>query len=153
MTSISSTSRFFNNFFQKHPLEVFCKKMVFLTISQNLQENICARVSFLMKLQAEAFSCEFREIFQNPFFQNTFGRLLLFFFWKFNFIVTLLASFFIHHKFWSNERIFFNLNFKGNESRYMGLFVFSGSIRKLFSIDCVNIHLFSIFFSIDFCPV
>ena len=28
--------------------------------------------------------------------------------------------------------------------------VFSGSIKKLFSIDCVNIYLFSIFFSKDF---
>ena len=31
--------------------EVFCKK-VFLKISQNLQEKTCARVSFLLKLQA-----------------------------------------------------------------------------------------------------
>ena len=31
--------------------EVFCKKVV-LEISQNLQENNCARVSFLIKLQA-----------------------------------------------------------------------------------------------------
>ena len=39
---------------------------------------------------------------------------------------------------------------KGNESRYIALFVVSGSIKKVFSIDCVNIYLFSIFFSIDF---
>ena len=37
--------------FQKHPPEVFYKS-VFLKISQNLQKNICARVSFLIKLQA-----------------------------------------------------------------------------------------------------
>ena len=36
---------------QKQPLEVSCKK-VFLEISQNSQENTCARVSFLIKLQA-----------------------------------------------------------------------------------------------------
>ena len=36
---------------QKQPLEVFCKKKVSLEISQNSQENTCARVSFLMKLQ------------------------------------------------------------------------------------------------------
>ena len=30
------------------------------------------------------------------------------------------------------------------------MFVFSGSIKELFSIDCVNIYLFSIIFSIDF---
>ena len=39
------------------------KKKVFLEISQNSQENTCARASFLIKLQA--------------FLQNTYGRLLL----------------------------------------------------------------------------
>ena len=39
---------------------------------------------------------------------------------------------------------------KVNESRYISLFVFSGSINKLFSIYCTNVYLFSIFFSIDF---
>ena len=38
---------------KKQPLEVFCKKKVFLKISQNSQKNINARVSFLIKLQAE----------------------------------------------------------------------------------------------------
>ena len=31
---------------QKQPLEVFCKKKLFLKISQNPQENACARASF-----------------------------------------------------------------------------------------------------------
>ena len=35
---------------QKQPQEVFYKK-VFLKISQNSQENTCAGVSFLIKLQ------------------------------------------------------------------------------------------------------
>ena len=39
---------------------------------------------------------------------------------------------------------------KGNESRYISLFAVTESIKKLFSIDHVNIYLFSIFFSIDF---
>ena len=39
---------------------------------------------------------------------------------------------------------------KVNESRYIALFVFSKSIKKLFSIDCVNIYHLLIFFSIDF---
>ena len=55
-------------------------KKVFLKISQNSQENTRARVSFLIKLQAEAcnlikketlaqvFSCEFCEIFKNTIF-------------------------------------------------------------------------------------
>ena len=38
---------------------------VFLEISQSSQENTCARVSFLMKLQA---ACEFCEISKNIFF-------------------------------------------------------------------------------------
>ena len=56
-------------------------KQVFLEISQNLQEDTCARVSFLIKLQAsglqlylkketlaQVFSCEFCEISKNIFF-------------------------------------------------------------------------------------
>ena len=53
-------------------------KKVFLKISQNSQGKTCARVSFLIKLQASAynfikketlaqvFSCEFREILKKP---------------------------------------------------------------------------------------
>ena len=58
---------------------------VFLEISQNSQENTCARVSFLIKLQAQAqpcnftkketlaqvFSCEFFEISKNTFSYRT----------------------------------------------------------------------------------
>ena len=50
-------------------------KKVFSEISQNSQENTCARVSFLIKLQAfkkealaQVFSCEFCEISKNTFF-------------------------------------------------------------------------------------
>ena len=51
---------------------------MFLEISQNSQENICARDSFLIKLQAsvfikketlaQVFSSEFCKIFKNIFF-------------------------------------------------------------------------------------
>ena len=34
----------------------YSEKKVFLKISQNLQENSCARVSFLIKLQANFYS-------------------------------------------------------------------------------------------------
>ena len=46
---------------------------MFLEISQNLQENTCPKVSFLIKLQAEAevFSCEFYEISENSFSYRT----------------------------------------------------------------------------------
>ena len=62
--------------------EVFCKKKVFLKFLQNSQENTCARVSFLIKLEAEAcnfikkvtqaqvFSCIICEIFQNTFLKE-----------------------------------------------------------------------------------
>ena len=55
-------------------------KKLFLEISQNSQENTCARVSFLIQLQASAwnfikkevlaqvFSCEFCEIFKEHVF-------------------------------------------------------------------------------------
>ena len=48
-------------------------KKVFLEISQNSQENTCARASFLIKLQAlaQVFSCEFCEISKNTFFYRT----------------------------------------------------------------------------------
>ena len=64
-------------------------KKVFLEISQNSQENTCARVSFLIKLQpqdcnfieketlAQVISCEFREISKNVFFHREHLRWLL----------------------------------------------------------------------------
>ena len=78
-------------FFRNSRRKLFCKKgegatggvlkeKVFLQILQNLQENTCAKVSFLIKLQAEEcnfikkttlaqeFSCEFCEIYENTFF-------------------------------------------------------------------------------------
>ena len=58
-------------------------KKVFLEISQKLQENICDRVPFLIKLQAKAcdfikkkalaqgLSCEFYELSKNTFSYGT----------------------------------------------------------------------------------
>ena len=56
--------------------------MVFFEILQNSQENFCARVSFIIKLQilvlwhsgtlAQEFSCEFCEISKNTFFTEHF---------------------------------------------------------------------------------
>ena len=57
--------------------EYFVKK-VFLDISQNSQENTCARVSFLIKrLWHRRFPVNFVKIFKTPFIQNISGRLLL----------------------------------------------------------------------------
>ena len=61
--------------------EVSIKK-VFLKFLQNSQENTCARVSFLIKLQAEACNCNFikketlAQVFSYKFFEiskNTFS--------------------------------------------------------------------------------
>ena len=63
-------------------------KKVFLKISQNSQVNTCARVSFLIKLQAwglqlyyktlaQVFSCEICEIFKNTLFKEYFWWLFL----------------------------------------------------------------------------
>ena len=61
----------------------FIKKL-FLGIFQHSQENTCARVSFLIKLQAwkketlaQMFSCEFCRNCKNAFLQSTSWRLLL----------------------------------------------------------------------------
>ena len=44
-------------------------KQVFLEISQNSQENTCARVSFLTKKPlVQVFSCKFCEISKDTFF-------------------------------------------------------------------------------------
>ena len=56
-------------------------KKVFLEISQNSQENTCARVSFSFFIKRETlthvFSCGFCEMFQNTFFIEHNWWLLL----------------------------------------------------------------------------
>ena len=64
-------------------------KKVFLKILQNSQKNTCARVSFLIKLQAlrlqffkkrlwhRCFPATFAKFLRATFLQNTSGRLLL----------------------------------------------------------------------------
>ena len=59
------------------------KRKLFLEISQNSQENTCARVSSLIKLQgsmcnfikketlAQVFSCKFCQIYKNRFLHRT----------------------------------------------------------------------------------
>ena len=87
------------------PAEVFCKK-VFLKILQNSKENNCARTSFLIKLQAEAwnfikketlaqmFSCEFCEISKKTFSYRTppvaASRI------KVKFLLQLISSSYFH---------------------------------------------------------
>ena len=57
-------------------------KKVFLKISQNSQENTCARVSFLItllkkRLWHRCFLVNFAKFSRTPFLQNTCARLLL----------------------------------------------------------------------------
>ena len=61
--------------------EVFCKKLL-LKISQNSQENTCARVSFLIKLQVlllkkrlwyRCFPVKFAKFLRTPILWNTSG--------------------------------------------------------------------------------
>ena len=47
---------------QEQPLEVFCKKKVFLEISQNAKENTCDRVSFFNKVAGLAWIHFWRQI-------------------------------------------------------------------------------------------
>ena len=79
----------FNNCYSKfifiQLIEAFVRrcsvKKVFFEILQNSQENTCARVFFLIKLQAssltQVFSCEFFEISKNTFFIEHLWWLLL----------------------------------------------------------------------------
>ena len=71
----------FDTKFRSSRPEGFCKKRLFLEILQNSQENTCAWVSFLIKLQvcnfikketvAQVFSCDFCEISRNSFSYRT----------------------------------------------------------------------------------
>ena len=69
---------------QKHPPEVFCKKIVLKNFAKiKFRKNTCDRAILSIKLQAQAcnfikkrlwhrvFSCEFCEIFKNTFFYST----------------------------------------------------------------------------------
>ena len=80
--------------------EVLTVKKVLLEISQNSQEDTCARVSFLIKLQAQVcnfikketlaklFSCELQN-----FLQNTYGGC----FWRFTYSKET-CTFFLYKK-------------------------------------------------------
>ena len=110
-------------------------KKVFLEISQNSQENTCARVSFWIKLMPEAcnfikketraqlFPVNFVKFLRTSFLQNTSGPLLLFifidlllqqhfYFTSFAFLCSLLSTRNKIH-FWLQSNKFFNCNDSG----------------------------------------
>ena len=88
MTYKSSTKVSKTRHIRKQPLEVFCQK-VLSELSQYLQENTCAGVSFLIKVQAlacnvikketlaQVFFCEFGQMSKNTFFTDNIRGLLL----------------------------------------------------------------------------
>ena len=59
---------------------MFNEKKLFLKISQNSQENTCAKVSFLNKVAGpwhRNFSGNFLQFLRAPVLENTYARLLL----------------------------------------------------------------------------
>ena len=59
---------------------MFYEKKLFLKISQNSQENTCAKVFFLNKVAGlwhGNFSGNFSQFLRAPFLENTYARLLL----------------------------------------------------------------------------
>ena len=71
-----------------------CKKGVPI-ILQNSQESTCARVSFLIKLQAEVCNCEFCEISKNIFSYRTPPVAASVWNWFCLVLLALLIKFFI----------------------------------------------------------
>ena len=61
---IACTESFYR---QKQSSRGVLLKNVFIEISQNSQENTCARDSSLIKLQVSAWTCKFCETFKNTF--------------------------------------------------------------------------------------
>ena len=65
---------------QKQPPEVFCEKGVLINFTKFIG-NTCARVSFLVKLQAleihRCFPLNFAKLLRTLFLQNTYVQMLL----------------------------------------------------------------------------
>ena len=55
---------------KKQPLEVFCKKKLFLKISQISQENTCGLQLYYNETPTLVFFCEIYEIFQSTYFEE-----------------------------------------------------------------------------------
>ena len=87
----TAKSRYYIIRLQKQALGGVLSKKVFLKISQNSQENTCARLSFLIKLQVlglrpaallkkklwyRRFPVNLAKFLRTTFLQNTVGRLL-----------------------------------------------------------------------------
>ena len=84
---------------------------MFLEISQNSQENNCARVSFFIKLQGlwhRCFPGNFAKFLRTTFSQNNSGRLLLFLFYN----LVIFKRYFEKE---SNKNIFLDI-YRGDSS-------------------------------------
>ena len=162
---INNYGYFFTVFFsfcvkhlQKQPPEVFNRK-----ISQNSQENTCARVFFLIKLQASAcklwdrnFPVNFAKFLRTHFLQNTSGRLLFFVnssVYKAHSLLSkwfkfLFFSWFLHHLKYSK---FFCLTFANIilASKYRVKVVNENTIwscSQVFILDLKHFHLLRFYF-------
>ena len=83
------------------------RKKMFLKISQNSQENPCARVSFLTnfvkkKTLAQVFSCEFCKMFKNTCFEE---HVLLLYLKSYNHIQSFCKNFRKSCKIVNNKKI------------------------------------------------
>ena len=108
---------------QKQPPEVFCKKGVLRNLAKFTGKHLCQSL-FFNKVAGVA------KFLRKPFSQNTSGRLLLrvkYPWWNIMRIKLKFTSHAILHYFWS-----------------------ACLSKKFFTIDYVNIYLFSRFLSIDF---
>ena len=120
---------------------VVCKK-VFLEISQNSQENTCARVSSLnfkktllkMRPWHRCFAVNFVKFLWTPFLQNTSGRLLLLKFKKigqsFNMILESLSITMFRKQVWPWVLCENIVPALGNE--YLEAFAWRRSVKKVF---------------------
>ena len=105
---LSNTWATFEAKFTEAVVRRFSVKKVFLKISQNSQEDTCARVSFLIKLQAwvcnfikketlaQVFFCKFCKISKNTFYRARLGDCFLrfqLFLYEFGYFLYAFAEF------------------------------------------------------------
>ena len=102
-------------------------KKVFLEISQNLQENTYARVTFLMKcLWHRCFPVNFAKFLRTPVLENISGRLLLY-------LLSYKSHRLYQPKFWKALTMFYSTKDNKNSNSPTANFVFTGCwIVRLF---------------------
>ena len=121
-------------------------KRMLIEISQNSQESTCARVSFLIKLQASGlwhrcFSVNFEKFLRTPFFTELLWWLGLYLF------ITHPCIFYIFHQIVSKPFKFISSGLETNHSlvnetnlvSFLPLFVYSFSAIAWQSVQTVSV--------------